>query len=343
MNNSLKRFVGYFLLLFGGFFLAHNFINPPTFPQSIVPLGNDLKPPLIPTAQPRGIREGGGINRGAQKVPEGATIHETIATQNIPEELDVSAQAAISEIIDPNGNARVLVEKNGDEELPIASITKLMTAIVAVENFDLKEKITVLQEAIGKKGSAGKFSAGETFLVGALLYPLLIESDNDTARVFALKMGEEKFVGLMNQRAAQLGLLRTRYINPTGLDPDGDAELNQSTPRDIARLGVEILQNYPHIFRILSLKNADLYTADGIFHHTATTTNKLFGEILPFEIIGGKTGETPRARKNLFLITRAPLENAYMITVVLGSDDHFIDAENILRALTADKNSLMPN
>ncbi|MEK7508024.1 MAG: hypothetical protein AAB602_03000, partial [Patescibacteria group bacterium] len=166
--------------------------------------------------------------------------------------------------------------------------------------------------------------------IGDILYSLLIESDNDAGITLASKMEAGKFVELMNREAWKLGLYNTHYVNPTGLDPDDGSKPNYSTAEDVAKLAVEIIQKYPNILRIMSLKTFDLRTASGTLHHTLETTNKLLGENIPFKILGGKTGETPMAKKNLLLISYGPQENSYLVNVVLGSDDNFGDMKKLL-------------
>ena len=140
-----------------------------------------------------------------------------------------------------------------------------------------------------------------------------------------------RFVELMNQEALKLGLASTHYVNPTGLDPDDGLEPNYSTAEDIAKLAVVIARNYPNILNIMSLKKFNLETAAGTFHHTLETTDKLLREPVPFRILGGKTGETPMAKKNLLLITASPRENSFaVVSVVLGSDDNFGDMKKLL-------------
>ncbi len=314
----MKYYVTFFLLIASGVFAANHFSN--SKPAANIPLH--------------------AMVVEATRVPEATRISTAPPPPPLPatttQSSTISAKSFISAVIDAEGNVKIVAGKNSSAKLPIASVTKLMTAIVAVNNYNLAEEIAVPQEASNTEGSSRKLKVGETFFIGDLLYPLLIESDNVAGITLASHIGGGRFVELMNQEALKLGLHDTYYVNPTGLDPDDGLAPNYSTAEDIAQLALIITKDYPDILNILSLKEFDLKTASGMFHHKLATTNKLLGETLPFTILGGKTGETPLAKKNLVLITREPGESSYRISVVLGSDDNFWDMKKILTFSTSE-------
>ena len=252
------------------------------------------------------------------------------------EEINLSALSFLSVFVNPNGETKILAEKNVNDRLPIASLTKLMTAIVASENYHPEEIMAISNKALNSKGRSLKFEPGEIFKVNDLLHSLLIESNNDAAEVLAIRAGQEKFVGAMNIEAAALGLKDTFFINPTGLDPDGAEEfVNYSTAEDLFKIARVFVEKYPSLLNITLKKEYDLYTADGEFHHKVESTDELLsadwqsksGETI--KILGGKTGETPFSKQNLILIVGAPGGSGYLINVILGSSSRFDEMKKL--------------
>lgn len=236
-------------------------------------------------------------------------------------ELEIEARSALSVYIDKEGGKRILFEKNSEERLPIASLTKLMTADIILENYNLSQVIEISDDAVKEEEDFGNLKTGEIFIIGELLYPLLMESSNDAAAAFAQVIGENEFLSLMNLKARDLGLEDTHFINPTGLDPKNSNGVNYSTVKDLARLAEYLLKKEPLIWQISGLSEFNLYTADKVFHHKVENTNKLLGEIP--SIIGGKTGDTRKAGQCLILVLETPRNRGYLINVILGSQDRF--------------------
>ena len=254
--------------------------------------------------------------------------------------LDIQTRAAISLEVDSSGQETILFEKNSGEPLPIASLTKLMTALVVFGlsgTYDPSQLITITKEAISQDGQSkyGDLRIGEKLSVDALLHIMLIESSNDAAFAFTQPIGEEGFVNLMNIYGKNLGLLSTIFVNPTGLEPDNPAEQgNLSSAKNLAELAEYLLKNYPQIFQITSQKSYNILKPDGSLHHfIPQNTNELLGEI--HGIIGGKTGWSPQALGCLLLILKDPENNGYFINVVLGADDRFSEMRKIVCQLLA--------
>ena len=120
------------------------------------------------------------------------------------------------------GSGRVLTGKNTEQELAIASTTKIMTALVALETGNLSDKVAVKQNHL-KEGSSMYLRAGEVLTLEELLYGLLLPSGNDAAECIAdhCSGGVERFVARMNEKAAALGMTHTSFANPSGLDAQG--------------------------------------------------------------------------------------------------------------------------
>lgn len=248
--------------------------------------------------------------------------------------LQINAKSAIIVYIDKNWKANVLFDLNSENILPIASLSKLMTALVI---FELKEtyhpldEILITREAIAQEGFSkyGDLIIGEKITVENLLNKMLIESSNDSAFALAKYIGEKPFVDLMNLYAKKIGLDRTLFINSTGLDIDSSDKTNFSSAEDLINLTKYILQNYPEIFQITKKQSYEFLKPDGSLHHfVAQNTNELLPEYP--QIVGGKTGWTPLANGCLLEIVERPDNSGYYINVILGADDRFAEMRKIL-------------
>ena len=245
---------------------------------------------------------------------------------------ELEVRSAISININEEGSAKILFSQNLDKPVPIASLSKLMTALVALKQYPLDKEIYITKEIIDTEENFGNLRVGDRFEVADLLYPLLMESSNDAAVALASIVGESAFVGLMNLEATNLRLSNTLFIDASGLDPDfPDTTLNLSTSRDLVKLVQNIVNTYPQIFEIIGLREFKLYDANGRFHHTLTNTNQLLeNNGWPTKVLGGKTGWTPEAKGGLILILKSPKDKGYLINVVLGSDDRFGDMRKMI-------------
>lgn len=136
---------------------------------------------------------------------------------------------------------RVLFSKNAEEKLPMASTTKVMTCLVALERCSLDEIVTVDPAAAGLEGTSMYLSAGETLTVSDLLYGLMMSSGNDAAAALAYHIagGIEQFAALMNQKAQEIGAESTHFVNPHGLPAEG----HYTTASDLAKIAAYALKN----------------------------------------------------------------------------------------------------
>lgn len=251
---------------------------------------------------------------------------------------NLSAKSAV--LVRVSGDkSEVVFNKNKDNQLPIASITKLMTAFIASELIAPTATTSVSKNILQRRGSAQKFIAGSVYDTETLLDAMLVESNNDSAWLLSEMTGSSTaFVLQMNKKAELLGLKNTSYGNPVGLDPAGDSKGNLSSASDISELIRAIYKDHPDILEKTTQKEADIasLTAEPKgTRYIATSTNQLLGQKLPINIIGGKTGETVQAKKNLALVFTVPNVNGYFISVVLGSDDNFEDTKIIINAVMA--------
>jgi serine-type D-Ala-D-Ala carboxypeptidase (penicillin-binding protein 5/6) len=217
-----------------------------------------------------------------------------------------SAAAAI--LIDA-GDGTVLLQKDADERRSIASTTKLMTALLALERARPRERFVAPPYDALPVESKIDLRAGESMTVADLLEALLLESANDAAVTIAEGVSgtREAFVADMNERAAQLGLRATSYANPIGLDDP----LNYSTARDLSALAAGLLRK-PRFARIVDKPSAVL--ASGARTRVVDNRNTLVAEY-PF-VTGVKTGFTGQAGN--VLVGSASGKGAQVVSVVMG-------------------------
>lgn len=202
-----------------------------------------------------------------------------------------------------------------DTRLPIASITKLMTAIVILENTASSDIIQIKPEYLNVDGDGADLFDGEFLKRDDLLHIMLIGSINDAAIAFQgyLKSKNIDMVSKMNEKAVLFGMNNTKFLDPAGLDDDG-----YSSVRDIVKLARSV-DNYKVIWDILKKPKYIAYSSDNKIKHSVLNTNKLLG-IIP-NIIGGKTGYTEKSKGSLVLLV--DVNGKKYISVVIGSDDRF--------------------
>ena len=210
-------------------------------------------------------------------------------------------------------NGEILLEKNADARRLIASTTKLMTALVALEHSELEDKVRIPAACCGVEGSSMYLQAGETYTVRELLTGLLLASGNDAALALALHCGgeEARFVAWMNEKAADLGMENSHFANPHGLD----APEHCGTAADLARLMAACLRE-PELAEILALDHAVIREQYYVNH------NKLLGNCPG--CLGGKTGYTQAAGR--CLVSACERDGTKLICVTLNApkdwDDH---------------------
>jgi len=246
------------------------------------------------------------------------------------EDPEIKAESAISILWLKDKNKEIrLFAKNPKKKMAIASITKLMTAIVAKDIYPQDMKIRITKKAVKQEEAIGNLKIGEVLNLKDLLDIMLIESSNDAAFAIAEPIGEKGFVDLMNIEAKLLKMENTHFVNTTGLESENNnkEEFNVSTAEDLATLAKFILSEQSGIFKITTQKEKSLYL-NGVFHHNLKNTNILL-DSMP-NIIGGKTGYTEKAGECLLLVTKEN-SNSYLINIVLNSPDRFKEMENLVK------------
>jgi D-alanyl-D-alanine carboxypeptidase len=244
-----------------------------------------------------------------------AWVFVAILVYTIPgHALDVSARSAV--VLDGD-SGEILWAKNAQEQSLIASTTKIMTALVVLENAELTEAVTVPAEAVGVEGSSMYLREGEILTVQDLLYGMMLSSGNDAAVALALHVGGtvEDFVAMMNQKAEELELKDTHFANPNGLDQEG----NYATAESLGKLSAAAMQNTDFL-QIVSSKS---YCCDG---HDLTNHNKLLWQYPG--AVGVKTGFTKRAGR--ILVGSAQKDGRRLISVTIYAPDDWEDHKKLL-------------
>lgn len=226
--------------------------------------------------------------------------------------------SAASAIVIEAESGMPLYEKDADTRRPMASTTKIMTALVVIEKMAMDQTVTVPKEAVGVEGSSIYLVENERLTVEDLLYALMLESANDAATALAvLTAGSvEKFAILMNRKAEELGLTNTAFENPHGLDGEG----HYTTARDLAALTAHALQNETFRSIVSTYKrtiplNGDQGTRVLVNH------NRL---LRSYEgCIGVKTGFTKRSGR--CLVTAAERDGVTLVAVTLKASDDWND------------------
>lgn len=253
-----------------------------------------------------------------------------VTVENPQKPPEISAKSAI--IIDAKTGVS-LFEKNPDTRHLPASTTKLLTAIVAQERCDL-QKVVKVERVVGEGTQMG-LSQGDLVTVGNLLYGLLVASGNDAAFILAESCSDSyiHFVASMNQKAKELGMKNSHFVNPAGFDDP----LQYSTARDLALLAKVAVANL-QIAKIVATKSIVL--ADQLKNKTyyLENINKLLGEVEGIE--GVKTGQTEGSLE--ILLTKTTRRDHTIITAVLGSDDRFSESKRLIEWAFANNQWLAP-
>lgn len=230
-----------------------------------------------------------------------------------------------------------LFSTNTDEVLPIASITKLMTALLVKELTDTGSNIIVTKEAVAQYGESG-LRVGEIISADNLTQYALLASSNDAAYALAHSLGDQilpeegsvAFVDAMNIRAQELDLLNTYFQNATGLDISTIESGAMSTAEDVSTLMAYLVQNHPELLQDTVVDNARIYNQAGEYHD-GENTNPVAGSIP--NLLASKTGYTDLAGGNLTIAFDVGFNRPIVITV-LGStySDRFVDVQKLVQA-----------
>ncbi len=231
---------------------------------------------------------------------------------------------------------RALYNKNAHAQLPLASLTKLMTALVAYDTFTDDAVVPITLSAIGQEGENG-FLDGDRWNIRKLVEYTLMTSSNDGAYAIAAAAGstlevpgvepEQAFIDRMNKKADEIGLSQTYFTNPTGLDRSETESGSYGSARDVAFLMEYIIKNKPELLQSTT-KKVEAFTDERGAVHDATNTNQTVNDIT--NLIGSKTGYTLLAGGNLVIAFDAGLNHPIVISVLGSSQEgRFVDVETL--------------
>ena len=218
-----------------------------------------------------------------------------------------------STIVMDTDNKRILYSSNVHEKRSVASISKIMTCIVALENGDINKKIVIGDEITGSYGSGIYIKKGEELSLKDLLYGLMLRSGNDAAKMIATYVAgsEEEFIKLMNKKALELGMHKTTFYNASGLDNTGKG--NISTAYDMALLTRYAMKN--EIYKEI-VKTKKHVAKSNIKTYVWHNKNKM----LQYDYVtGGKTGYTEKAKRTL--VSTASKDNINLVVVTIRDSD----------------------
>ncbi len=281
------------------------------------------------------------------KVPEAPPLSdaaiEASVQFDIPQSAYPTSSAQACALIDAN-SGQLLFSKNENERLPMASTTKIMTAIIALENCDIDETVTIPAEVCGVEGSSIYLLAGEKLTMRELLYGLMLESGNDAATAVAIHVAgdAESFCELMNEKAKTLGLSNTHFDNPHGLT----SENHYTTAHELALLSAYAMKN--EVFR--QLVSTDKYIIPERENCRARYFSNHNRLLRSFDLCDGvKTGYTQAAGR--CLVTSGKSGDSRFVAVTLNDRQDWNDhkemltfaVENFESIKLADKNELVFN
>ncbi len=216
----------------------------------------------------------------------------------------------------------VILSKNQEEKYPIASVSKLMTALVAKEISARDEKAKVSKTALLTNGANGELKLGENIKTSELLYPLLLESSNDAAEVLAEHFGRDNFIAKMNQQAEKLKMVNTSYGDPSGLSIN-----NQSTASDMFKLAGYLTQQEPDLIKITSKRS---------YSNKKQSWSNISQFLGMDGYFGGKSGYTDPAKQTVVSLFNLPLGQKGVRPIaitLLQSSDRQKDVQAILKYL----------
>lgn len=328
-NNGSQFFISIFTAIVVGVGIAYAGIFVVTMaihrPRTVV-----MKAPLIAETKPAYVVND-DVNNEEDKDPTFISHFSRGYTYSADSTSEDQVEESILSSVNPHISAlaysvmsvdrgNVLIEQDADRLLPIASVTKIVTAVIAKKVFDEDDTITVTSRELLIEGDTGRLRLGEKFKVKEILYPLLMVSSNDAAEVLAQAYDSQHtrgaFVREMNSWANSIGAYRTYFLDPSGLSPS-----NVSTAHDIAIIAQWIKQNQPSIFDITLTKSKSIR-----LHTWINPTH--FLNLSSYD--GGKNGYIPEADLTSVSLFSFGSPKRYYSVVLLGSKQRDADTLAVL-------------
>lgn len=259
------------------------------------------------------------------QIPQNNSQVAGIQEYNIPpvgKNIPIPSFSARALLIKDLATESILYQKNINISYPIASTTKIMTAVVASRYFKQNAVLTIGSSA-ATPGSRVGLTAGENLTFRSLLYGMLLNSGNDAAFAIAENYpgGVLGFVSAMNKKVAEMGLINTRFDNPAGFDSAD----HYSSASDLARITEEALKDY-ELARIFATKQTSIVSLNKKYTHQLLNLNKLLTSVSG--VLGVKTGTTEQAKENL--VTLVDRNGHRVLLVMLGSSNRFEETTRLV-------------
>lgn len=236
--------------------------------------------------------------------------------------MDIYAISARSAVVMDAASGRILYKHNASERRGMASTTKIMTAICALEHSEMNKIVTVSPTASGVEGSSMYLAKGEKIKMDDLVYGLMLVSGNDAATAIAeaVSGSVEEFAKLMNKKAVEIGVVNTNFTNPHGLSDEN----HYTTAQDLAKITVYAMQN-PLFCEIVATKRKSLPSTEGGYARTLVNHNKFLS--MYDNSIGVKTGFTKATGR--CLVTAAEKNGMRLVCVTLNDPDDWSDHKTL--------------
>lgn len=231
----------------------------------------------------------------------------------------VSAESAVLIVAD---SGEIVWEKNAEKQMPMASTTKIMTSLLAIEHGNPGMEITVDAEMVAVEGTSMGLLPGDTVTLDTLVSGMLLESGNDAANVtaYAVSGGVPQFVGLMNEKAREIGMANTSFATPSGLDDEN----HYSTAFDMALLGAYAIKN-PQFSSVCAQKSEVVYYGNPPYRRVLTNHNKLISMV--DGCVGIKTGFTKKSGR--CLVSAVTRNHITLVAVTLNAPDDWNDHKKL--------------
>jgi len=251
------------------------------------------------------------IKTQVDAIAESLPINENKENSLVPFPIESPKVKISAGLVQELDSEQPLFSYRAEQRWPIASLTKLMTAVIAYEKINKETLIPVSQEAVATEGIGGGLSAGEKVSARKLVELMMVVSSNDAAAALAEYIGKNAFVDAMQAKAAELGMIETAFFNESGL-----STLNQSTILDLKKLINYIYRTHPEIL--------ELSTQVQVSHagQTLKNINAFAGQS---DFLGGKTGFLEESRGNL--LTLFKIHNRVFLFIVFGAENRFEQTE----------------
>ncbi len=238
--------------------------------------------------------------------------------------IDPYGVTARSYIVGDADTGAIYIKKNDAAVLPVASMSKLVTAFAATDILDQSTRVTITPEETRVPPDGSNLQAGETYTVQELLYPMLLNSSNVAAEALASTTNRSHFLELMSSYAWEVGMPGAFFADPSGVDPR-----NAASAKDVFALAQYLVKFRPDILAVTRTAHVDAATTSDHGGHR-------FDSIHPFvndpAFLGGKTGHTPEAKDTMF--TLMSIAGKKIAIVVLASDDRAADTRKLIAAAT---------